>query len=167
MCGRYVSPDEAAIEREWKLTRIRDQIKIPNWNFSPTHQVPAIRRIEEGAAEGQNGTELVALRWGLIPFWAKGVTPKFGTIMATRERLATAPTWRGPWKQGRRCILSAHGFYEWQTITDAAGRPVKRPHYIRIGDQPVFGMAYGGRSEALKHVAGNEKALAFHALTPY
>ena len=50
-------------------------------------QVPAIRRIEEGAAEGQNGTELVALRWGLIPFWAKGVAPRFGTIMATREPL--------------------------------------------------------------------------------
>ena len=49
--------------------------------------MPAIRRIEEGAAEGQNGTELVALRWGLIPFWAKGVAPKFGTIMATREPL--------------------------------------------------------------------------------
>ena len=87
MCGRYVSPDEAAIEREWNLTRIRDQIKIPNWNVSPTHQVPAIRRIEVCAAEGQNGTELVTLRWGLIPFWAKGVAPKFGTIMATRAAL--------------------------------------------------------------------------------
>ena len=50
MCGRYVSPDEAAIEREWKLTHIGDQIKAPNWNVSPTNQVPAIRRIEEGAA---------------------------------------------------------------------------------------------------------------------
>ena len=50
-------------------------------------QVPAIRRIEAGAAEGPNGTALVTLHWGLIPFWAKGVAPKFGTIMATREPL--------------------------------------------------------------------------------
>jgi putative SOS response-associated peptidase YedK len=28
-----------------------------------------------------------------------------------------------------------------QPVTDAAGRTTKRPHYIRIGDQPVFGMA--------------------------
>ena len=49
--------------------------------------MPAIRRIEAGAAEAQNGTELVALRRGLIRFWAKGVAPKFGTIMATREPL--------------------------------------------------------------------------------
>ena len=55
--------------------------------LSHATQVPAIRRIEEGAAEGQNGTELVALRWGLIPFWAKGVAPKFGSIMVTREPL--------------------------------------------------------------------------------
>ena len=55
--------------------------------LSRATQVPAIRRIEAGAAEGQNGTGLVALRWGLIPFWAKGVAPKFGTIMATREPL--------------------------------------------------------------------------------
>ena len=54
---------------------------------SPTHKEFAIRRIEEGAVEGQNGTELVALRRGLIPFWAKGVAPRFGTIMATREPL--------------------------------------------------------------------------------
>ena len=73
MCGSHASPEEAAIERERKLTRIRDQIKIPNWNVAPTHQVPAIRRVEDGAAEGQNGTELVRLHWGLIPFWAKGV----------------------------------------------------------------------------------------------
>jgi putative SOS response-associated peptidase YedK len=65
--------------------------------------------------------------------------------MATCERLATAPTWRGPWRGskngGQRCILPALGFYEWQPVTDAAGRASKRPHYIRIGDQPVFGMA--------------------------
>ena len=55
--------------------------------LSRATQVPAIRRIEANAAEEQNGTELVTLRWGLIPFWAKGVAPKFGTIMATREPL--------------------------------------------------------------------------------
>ncbi len=153
MCGRYVSPEEAAIEREWNRVRIRNPLGLdstrfgPNWNVAPTHQVPALRRCEGDAEAGraEGGVELVALRWGLIPSWAKGVPPKFGTIMATCERLATAPTWRGPWRGGKkgaqRCILPALGFYEWQAIADAAGRPGKQPWYIRVGDQPVFGMA--------------------------
>ena len=29
--------------------------------------------------------ELVALRWGLIPDWARGVPPKVGAIMARCE----------------------------------------------------------------------------------
>ena len=37
MYGRDVSPNEAAIEREWKLTRIRNQIKISNWNVAPRY----------------------------------------------------------------------------------------------------------------------------------
>ena len=35
MRGRYVASEQAAIEREWNLTRVRDQIKISNWNVSP------------------------------------------------------------------------------------------------------------------------------------
>ena len=80
MCGRYVSPEEGDIERHWNLTRI-------NWKVAPTYQVPALRSIEAGAAEEPNGTELVALRWGLIPYWANGVAPKVGTIMATCAEL--------------------------------------------------------------------------------
>ena len=76
-------PEEAAIAREWKLTRIRGQIKIPNWNVSPTLPKCPRSGASKSAAEGQNGAGLVTLRWGLIPFWAKGVAPKFGAIMAT------------------------------------------------------------------------------------
>jgi putative SOS response-associated peptidase YedK len=119
MCGRYVSPEEAAIEREWNRVRIRNPLGLDrtNWNVAPTHQVPALRRVGRDAEAGgtEGGVELVALRWGLIPSWAKGVAPKFGTIMATCERLASAPTWRGPWRGGKnggqRCILPARGFY--------------------------------------------------------
>ena len=89
MCGRYVSPEEAAIEREWNRVRIRNPLGLDrtNWNVAPTHQVPALRRVgrDAEAGGGEGGVELVALRWGLIPSWAKGVAPKFCTIMATCE----------------------------------------------------------------------------------
>ncbi|MBL8385769.1 MAG: SOS response-associated peptidase [Burkholderiales bacterium] len=134
MCGRYVSPQAADIEREWNLRHAPNPFDRVNYNVAPTQQVPAVRR----GADGE--PELVALRWGLVPFWAKGVPPKYGTINATIERMAEAPTYRGPWRRAQRCIVPAYGFYEWHQ-SEQAGRVVKQPYYIRIGDQPIFGMA--------------------------
>jgi putative SOS response-associated peptidase YedK len=78
------------------------------------------------------------LHWGLIPFWAKGVQPKFSTINATVEKLTDAATWRGPWKRGQRCIMPAFAFYEWQVQADGKS---KQPFYITLNDQNVFGFA--------------------------
>ena len=42
MCGRYVSPDEATIEREFNL--VRTEWRFPaNFNIPPSSAVPAIR----------------------------------------------------------------------------------------------------------------------------
>ena len=135
MCGRYVAPDAADIERHWNIRHVRNPIDRVNYNTAPTHLVPALRRGVDGDAQ------LAALRWGLIPFWARGVAPKYGTINATIERMQEAPTYRGPWRRGQRCIVAAYGFYEWQTRPGPGGKPVKQPYYIRIGDQEMFGMA--------------------------
>jgi putative SOS response-associated peptidase YedK len=84
--------------------------------------------------------ERIGLRvhWGLIPFWAKGVQPKYSTINATVEKLTDAATWRGPWNRGQRCILPALGFFEWQVQADGKS---KQPFYITLNDQDVFGFA--------------------------
>jgi putative SOS response-associated peptidase YedK len=131
MCGRYVSPEQADIERAWNLVRAPQPFARANYNVAPTHLVPALRQGGTGAPE------LVPLRWGLVPFWAKGVPPKYGTINATIERMREAPTYRGPWRRGQRAIVPAAGFYEWQHGAGGA----KQPYYIRTGDQPVFGFA--------------------------
>lgn len=129
MCGRYVSPDEASLEREFNLVRAEWRFP-PNFNVAPTQTVPAIR-VDDGAAHA------VPLRWGLVPFFAKGVPGKYSTINARIETIETGASYRGPWKRGQRCILPALGFYEWHV--DAAGR--KQPFFIHLGDQPVFGFA--------------------------
>ena len=68
MCGRYVSPDEASIEREFNLVRQVQDI-APCFNVAPTQMVPVLRTVD--------GTrKLDTLRWGLIPFFAKGEPPK-------------------------------------------------------------------------------------------
>lgn len=131
MCGRYVSPDEASIEREFALVRHEWQFP-PSYNVAPTQDVPIVRVNKAGERTG------VRVHWGLIPFWAKGVQPKYSTINATVEKLTDAATWRGPWKRGQRCIMPALGFYEWQVQEDGKS---KQPFYITLNDQDVFGFA--------------------------
>lgn len=129
MCGRYVSPDEASIEREFNLVRTEWQFPA-SFNVAPTQQVPVIRSML-GEREG------LRLRWGLIPFFAKGEPTKYSTNNARIETVETAASYRGPWKRGQRCLQIASGFYEWHL--DSQGR--KSPFYIHLVDQPVFAFA--------------------------
>jgi putative SOS response-associated peptidase YedK len=128
MCGRYVSPDEAAIEREFNLARSEWQFP-PSFNVAPTQNVPVIRSVDRkphGAL----------MRWGLIPFFARGIPPKNSTINARVETVQTAASYRGPWERGQRCLQIAQGFYEWQVRSDG-----KVPFYITAIDQPIFAFA--------------------------
>ena len=129
MCGRYVSPDDVAIEREFKL--LPAEFKFPeSFNVAPTQRVPVIRQKPQGRV-------LELLRWGLIPFFAKGEPGKYSTINARIETVETSPSYRGPWKRGQRCLIVTRGFYEWHTNDD--GR--KLPYFIHLADQPLFAFA--------------------------
>jgi putative SOS response-associated peptidase YedK len=129
MCGRYVSPDDAAIEREFNLVRAEWKFP-PSFNVAPTQIVPVIRAVD-------SRRQGVSMRWGLIPFFAKGEPPKYSTINARAETVETAAPYRGPWKRGQRCLQIATGFYEWHL--DAEGR--KAPFYIHLLNQPMFAFA--------------------------
>lgn len=109
MCNRYVSPDQAAIERFWHIGGRNP----PRWwepNIYPRAPGPFIR-----AAEGRR--ELVVGQWGLIPEFAK--TPKltYQTNNARSEELAQKASYRQPWARGQRCIIPATSFDEpcWET----------------------------------------------------
>jgi putative SOS response-associated peptidase YedK len=51
MCGRYVSPDEATIEREFNLVRSEWQFP-PSYNVAPKQDVPIVRVNEAGERTG-------------------------------------------------------------------------------------------------------------------
>lgn len=161
MCGRYVSPDEASIEREFNLVRTEWQFP-PSFNVAPTQQVPVIRQID-GKLQGS------LLRWGLIPFFAKGEPPKYSTINARIETVETAASYRGPWRRGQRCLQLANGFFEWHL--NGEGR--KTPYYIHLADQPIFAFAAlwdrsfkadGTPIESIVHITmpANELMLQIH-----
>jgi putative SOS response-associated peptidase YedK len=129
MCGRYVSPDDAAIERAFNLVR-SDWKFPPSFNVAPTQQVPILRTLDDELRGS-------CVRWGLIPFFAKGEPPKYSTINARIETVETAASYRGPWKRGQRCLQLATGFFEWH-LND---QERKAPYYIHLADQPIFAFA--------------------------
>ena len=152
MCGRYVSPDEASIEREFNLVRSEWQFPA-NFNTAPSQAVPAIRS-RDGCREG------VLMRWGLVPLFAQGKPGKYSTFNARRETLETTASFRGPWRNGQRCIIPALGFYEWHVNAD--GR--KQPFYVHLDDQAIFGFAglWEGQTCTIITMPANELMAGVH-----
>ena len=140
MCGRYVSPDEAAIERFWKLSQAqRDNPLGRRFNLSPTAIVPMLRLGETG------GLELVAARWGLIPFWWKEAKPPRNTFNGRSEEAATKPMWRHPAAKAR-CLVPALGWYEWKEVervnpTTGEVTKEKQPYFIQRKDGLLLAFA--------------------------
>jgi putative SOS response-associated peptidase YedK len=127
MCGRYVSPDQAAVERAWNVGRHNSnplarifalRYNVAPQQGNPLRYVPIIREREDGTAEA------VAVQWWLLPFWSKEPRIKYSTFNARVESVTTAASFREPFKR-RRCLVPAAGWYEWQETP--AG---KQPWYI-------------------------------------
>ena len=128
MCGRFAfySPSEATAA----LFGININIEIqPRYNIAPTQFIPAIRDDESG------DRELVMLKWGLVPFWAKDPAIGNRMINARSETVAEKPSYRNAYKK-RRCLLLASGFYEWRKEGDS-----KTPYFITTADEDPFAFA--------------------------
>ncbi len=110
MCGRYVHPDQAAIERAWHIGRHNSNPFPARFNVSPTTQVPVLRRVANS-----DELELTSARWSFVPHWWKQAKPPSGTINARSEEAATKPMWREAYKTGKAHVLMpALAYYEWQ-----------------------------------------------------
>ena len=125
MCGRYVSPEQASIERAWKIDRTSSNPFPRRFNVQPTTAVPVLL-LEDRART------LRSARWGLIPHWWKQDKPPSITINARLEEISGKPMWRDPIRRSR-CLLPAEGWYEWRETP--AG---KQPYYITRRDRRPF-----------------------------
>jgi putative SOS response-associated peptidase YedK len=54
-------------------------------------------------------------------------------VSSGADRVATAPSWRGPLAK-RRAVIPATGYYEWQPTEDADRKPFKQRYYIHPAD---------------------------------
>jgi len=99
MCGRFqASSSPAELVRWFETTG-----PVPNlqqrYNASPGQHLPIVLR---GAETGKR--RLVALRWGLIPAWAKDAKIGYSTINAMAETVAIKPAFRDAFAR-RRCLV--------------------------------------------------------------
>jgi len=128
MCGRFAfySPSEAATALFGVSTSVEVQ---PRYNIAPTQFIAAIRN------DPDEQRELVMLRWGLVPFWAKDPSMGNRMINARAETVAEKPAYRAAYRH-RRCIVLADGFYEWCREGDT-----KVPHFISLASCEPFALA--------------------------
>lgn len=128
MCGRFAfySPSEATAA----LFGVDGSTAVePRYNIAPTQFIAAIREDEDRTRE------LVMLRWGLVPSWAKDPAIGNRMINARAETVAEKPSYRAAFRH-RRCIVLADGFYEWRKEGDA-----KTPYFISLASGEPFGLA--------------------------
>jgi len=127
MCGRFAlvsTPEKLA--HHFNLKR---KVTIePRYNIAPSQPVVIIR-------EETTGNKLSAVRWGLIPHWAKDEKIGNKLINARAETVQEKPSFRDAFKS-RRCLIPATGFFEWKHH----GR-MKQPYFIKMKNGGLFAMA--------------------------
>ena len=99
----------------------------PRYNVAPTQPVLVL-----GARDGRR--VLRALRWGLVPSWAKDVSIGAQCINARSETLATKPAFRAAYAKRRGAVLVT-GWFEWR-----AGA-VKVPHWFHDAEGAILALA--------------------------
>ncbi|MBK1718674.1 SOS response-associated peptidase [Thiocystis violacea] len=129
MCGRFAQFRPGPELEAWFETTPEEHPLPSRYNIAPGSAIRAAR------LDGDGRRLLSALRWGLIPSWARDRNLGYRTINARAETVADKPTFRAAFRH-RRCLIPADGFYEWQA-TDTG----KQPYYIRRKDDQPLALA--------------------------
>lgn len=129
MCGRFALFASPELVAEY-FALAEPPALAPHYNLTPGQDIAAVRVDRDGVLR------LHALRWGLVPFWAKDAKLGRRLINARLDSLAGKPAFREAFTR-RRCLIPASGFYEWGV--DAAGK--KQPFFIRPRGEPLLAIA--------------------------
>lgn len=130
MCGRLtLSTPARVVAEQFGLDRVPEL--APRYNIAPGQPVAVVR---ERRSAPERTLELRV--WGLVPSWARDASLGARLINARAETVTTRRAYRDAFR-GRRCLVPADGFYEWQ----ARGRNPKQPYHVRPRATPLFGIA--------------------------
>ncbi|NXT70257.1 HMCES protein, partial [Chaetops frenatus] len=116
--GQHRQPD-------W-VRRGRDQ---PSYNKGPQSSGPVLlsrRHLQQDADSSER--VLMDMRWGLVPSWFKQDNPsklQFNTSNCRSDTMLSKSSYKGALLKGKRCVVLADGFYEWQQQSGG-----KQPYFI-------------------------------------
>lgn len=129
MCGRFSATTQPSLlAKRFQAQLVAGEGYQPSWNVAPSTDVLVVAASDEGARQ------LRALRWGLVPKWAKDLSAGNRLINLRSETVRDKPTWRRLLAR-HRGLLPIDGFYEWQNLGKGRG---KQPFYITARDgQPL------------------------------
>jgi putative SOS response-associated peptidase YedK len=133
MCGRYVSTKTTAdlLEEFDALDETEGAATEPDYNVAPTSTVRiVVDRVPRGAPKDATPVRQLRLaRWGLVPSWAADPSVGNRMINARAESMSGKSAFTRAFA-ARRCLLPADGWYEWQRVTRAGGKPGKQPYLM-------------------------------------
>jgi putative SOS response-associated peptidase YedK len=156
MCGRYLRwSDKKRLAETFEIPGDLSQLAIApvDYNIAPTTHQPVIRHNRKTGER-----EMVLMRWGLVPQFAKSLQDFDGTstINARAETLTGKAMWRIPFET-RRCIIPADGFYEWkklEAMTGTQSRRISKPYAFTMKHPDHSPFAFAGIWSAWKDESG-------------
>lgn len=129
MCGRTAltaSPEE--LREIFGLTEL--PVITPRYNVAPSQFLQVVRGVDDGAARA-----LEAMRWGLVPAWAKDPKIAHKLTLVRVESVTSRPAFRDAVRR-RRCLVAVDAFYEWKRDGGLA-----HPFVVRRPDGKPFALA--------------------------
>lgn len=166
MCGRYAAAKDVAdlvLEFDIDLDETAGSGLTADFNVAPTKVAPVVLSRPLRTPDGPTGDpvrQLRALRWGLVPSWAKDPSVGARMINARAETLLDKGAFVKAGRS-RRCLVPADGYYEWQVVSATGGpkgKPVKVPMWIHRADGAGLAMAGVYEFWRDRSVAGDDPA---------
>ncbi|WP_226035374.1 SOS response-associated peptidase [Aquibacillus saliphilus] len=128
MCGRFtLDANELEVLQEYDLKGNITSYQ-PRYNIAPGQNILAI--IHDGQKKRAG-----FLKWGLVPSWAKDSKIGYKMINARSETAHEKPSFK-QLLSGKRCLIIADSFYEWQKSEVG-----KQPKRISLANRKLFAFA--------------------------
>lgn len=127
MCGRFAIGEVEDLVQRFSIDAPIADLPRPRYNIAPTQEAPVVIN------HGHN--QLLMMRFGLVPFWAKDAKIGPRLINARIETVREKPVFRSSLKD-RRCLVPTTGFYEWEPTSRG-----KVPYFVRLKGEKVFAMS--------------------------